>query len=73
MEFKDQLEPFTAAEIMSALSCSRATAFAWKAGTRKPRDHQQAHWLKILHEFKAAQKTDKGKKVAKPRKAKKTE
>lgn len=48
MSFADQLADYTAAQIISALGCERATAYDWKSGRRSPPLWQQAHWLRIL-------------------------
>jgi len=48
MSFADQLADYTAAQIIAALGCERATAYDWKSGRRSPPVWQQAHWLRIL-------------------------
>ena len=48
MSFADQLADYTAAQIIAALGCERATAYDWKSGRRSPPAWQQAHWLRIL-------------------------
>ena len=48
MSFKDQLAEFTAAEIVAALNCPRATAYQWKDGRREPPEWQRAHWVELI-------------------------
>lgn len=48
MSFADHLTDYTAAQIIAALGCERATAYDWKSGRRSPPVWQQAHWLRIL-------------------------
>jgi len=48
MSFADSLAPYSAAQIVAALSCPRQTAYAWLDGSRQPPEWQQAHWLGII-------------------------
>ena len=52
MDFKAKLTAFSAAEIIAALGCPRATAYQWLDGKRQPPTWQQPHWLAILQRFK---------------------
>ena len=48
MQFKDRLEPYTAAQIMEATGCKRTTAYCWKDGSRAPVAWTQDKWVKAI-------------------------
>lgn len=48
MSFTEQLTEYSAAQIVAAINCPRATAYAWLDGTRTPPEWQQPHWLRII-------------------------
>ena len=56
MSFQESLAEFTAAQIIAATGCPRATAYCWLDGSRKPPVWQQAHWLALVraHTVKTA-------------------
>lgn len=62
MTWKQQIDQFTVAEIVTTLGCPATTAYGWKDGTRKPPEWQQPHWLVILRSSKGKARTSRSKK-----------
>lgn len=61
MKFSEQLAGYTAAEIIAALGCKRATAYDWKDERRSPPEWQQPIFLReIERHVKKARKKPKG-------------
>ena len=48
MSFQDHITDISAPDLVSILSCPRATAYQWKDGRREPPEWQQPHWLAII-------------------------
>ena len=48
MTFSEQLADYTAAQIIAALGCERATAYDWKSGRRQPPAWQQPLFIGLI-------------------------
>jgi len=56
MNFQKSISRYTAAQIIRALGCPRATAYAWLDSTREPPEWQQPHWVKLLEQTVPSEK-----------------
>lgn len=51
LEFKDLVEPFTAAQIAAAVGCALPTAYDWKSGRRKPVRYVREQYAQMVREY----------------------
>ena len=51
LEFKDLVEPYTAAQIAAAVGCALPTAYDWKSGRRKPVRYVREKYAAMLREY----------------------